>query len=954
MNVNEDNEIPNVEEEDVPIIQFDQNKYDYIADVDDYFSQDSDEDFEDEDDEELKKVKLHYDLRKPKEYSEIFSKLTKHIQDHAEKQLSNAIWQNIEVMWEKKKNQNQKTRAYFDIPTNKKNCEIVLNDRMLLVHYDKDMKVDMQKKGKVIATRANGFQGQSVYLEFRNDLGINTKFQSKFTVKQQLETIQYERMSEAVAQFIKDPRCISPYLRNALLGDQDLIDEYNYIYSDQFGFDSIQDEKKDDKQEDENKEENENGQDSNEIQQIDLIRDYYQEQTGLNMVQIVDDLSAPNLAKLNASQSKAVHAALTRPLSLIQGPPGTGKTVVSATIVYHWVKMRQGQILVCAPSNVAADNLTEKIAAVGLKIVRFEARYRESIKSQIETLTLGYQVRIADSKYAIELHKLQKIKEEKDFDQNEKRMFNQLINSVEKDIISKCDVICCTLSSAGDDRLKEMNQFNYVLIDESTQSMEPETLISFVKGAKHVVLVGDQNQLGPIVQFRNAANHGLSQSLFERLILLGISPIMIQTQYRMHPEIALFPSMQFYDGKIQNGVTSEQRSIELALKNNTDLQEQGKSSVIKWPNPDCPIMFLHTLDEERKGGTSYANQVEANSVFKILKYLLMNGISPDNIAVITPYRLQIACIKEYFDIAQENSTFENGHGKYLLTIEQYYKVQIDSVDAFQGREKDFIIFSCVRSNDYHDIGFLRDPRRLNVALTRAKYGLIILGNAQVLSGFHLWNNLLVHLNERNCLVQGTFTKYKPAEVTLKQYAKINPIHHYIPPDMPKTPIKEQQKPEEPTKENKEQEVTSHILKDGTTKDEKAIDSQKLSQSTAEEQSQPSNQEDQNELTQNDPNNIATQLAIFNQHVMMVNQHVMMVNQQEMVQQQNDLNQLVVASVQQMLQPLIFDLNLKLKELSDSEGGREWQIITENQQREKYKISEEWNMIETSNQKEMKK
>ncbi|KAA6387656.1 MAG: hypothetical protein EZS28_016816 [Streblomastix strix] len=147
---------------------------------------------------------------------------------------------------------------------------------------------------------------------------------------------------------------------------------------------------------------------------------------------------------------------------------------------------------------------------------------------------------------------------------------------------------------------------------------------------------------------------------------------------------------------------------------------------------------------------------------------------------------------------------------------------------------------------------------------------------------------------------------RPAQITLKQSVKLDPIQRYEPPDMPKAPIKEQQKPEEPTKGDKEPEVPSQIQKDETTKDEKTIDSQQLSQSTVEEQSQPSKQEGQTELSV------------------------------------------------EMLQPLIFDLNLKLKEFSNIQGGREWQINTLNQQRKKYKVSEEWNMIELPNQKEKKK
>ncbi|KAA6337158.1 MAG: hypothetical protein EZS28_052815, partial [Streblomastix strix] len=150
-------------------------------------------DYDSYDDDELKKVKLRY-IGYPKEYSEIFSKLTKHIQDHAEKQLSNAIWQNVEVMWEKKKNKNIKSRVFFDIPTSRKNCEIALDDKMLLTHSNQEGDIEMNKEGKVIQTRALESGGQSVYLQFKNELGLNKQLQSNFTVKLLFDTKPFERI----------------------------------------------------------------------------------------------------------------------------------------------------------------------------------------------------------------------------------------------------------------------------------------------------------------------------------------------------------------------------------------------------------------------------------------------------------------------------------------------------------------------------------------------------------------------------------------------------------------------------------------------------------------------------------------------------------------------------------------------------------------------------------------
>ncbi|KAA6359538.1 MAG: putative Regulator of nonsense transcripts 1 [Streblomastix strix] len=324
-------------------------------------------------------------------------------------------------------------------------------------------------------------------------------------------------------------------------------------------------------------------------------------------------------------------------------------------------------------------------------------------------------------------------------------------------------------------------------------------MISLVNGAKHAVLVGDQNQLGPVIRSKKAALSGMTQSLFERMMHLGINPVMLQTQYRMHPELASFPSFQFYDGQLRNGVTAEDRKYRLETNIRNERQNEQNVLVFPWPNPNCPMMFINTSHNERQGGTSFSNGTEAQNVLNILKYLLAKGVDPNNIGVVTPYKLQIAYILEAM---KKFSSNEKIQGKYLLTFEQYRKVQVASVDSFQGKEKDFIIFSCVRSNKKNEIGFLKDIRRLNVAITRARCGLIILGNAYVLSYNQLWNNFLVHLKERNCLVQGTFNNYKPFYIALYEVIKINSIQHYKAPDMPVAPKKEQQKQNEPSSQNK--------------------------------------------------------------------------------------------------------------------------------------------------------
>jgi regulator of nonsense transcripts 1 len=440
------------------------------------------------------------------------------------------------------------------------------------------------------------------------------------------------------------------------------------------------------------------------------------------------NVNAPNLPELNDSQIAAVQSVLTTPLSLIQGPPGTGKTVTSATIIYHLAKHSGGQVLVCAPSNVAVDQLCERIHKTGLKVVRVTAKSREDVDSPVRFLSLHEQVRLNDTNS--ELVKLNQLKAELgELSSQDEKKFKQLTRSAEREILTNADVICCTCVGAGDPRLSKF-KFRTVLIDESTQSAEPECLIPIVLGCKQLVLVGDHQQLGPVIMNKKAAKAGLSTSLFERLVHLGTAPIRLQVQYRMHPCLSEFPSNVFYDGSLQNGVSPSQR-----LRRDIDFP---------WPVVTTPMMFWSNIGNEEisASGTSYLNRTESSNVEKIVTRFFKAGVKPEDIGIITPYEGQRSYIVSSM---QATGTYKK---------ELYKEVEVASVDAFQGREKDFIVLSCVRSNDHQGIGFLSDPRRLNVALTRAKYGVVILGNPKVLSKHPMWHWLLLHFKEHSCLVEG--------------------------------------------------------------------------------------------------------------------------------------------------------------------------------------------------------
>lgn len=410
-------------------------------------------------------------------------------------------------------------------------------------------------------------------------------------------------------------------------------------------------------------------------------------------------ITAPGLPDLNHSQVFAVKSVLQQPLSLIQGPPGTGKTVTCASIVYHLCKQHQGQVLVCAPSNVAVDQLTERLSLTGLRVVRMAAKSREGVSTAVDHLTLHHQVRNLDTPEKGEMRKLQQLKDAAgELSTGDQKRYRSLLRSTEREFLQAADVITCTCVGAGDPRLANF-RFRQIVIDESTQATEPECLVPIVLGAKQIVLVGDHCQLGPVITCKKAATAGLTQSLFERLVHLGIKPIRLQVQYRMHPCLSEFPSNTFYEGSLQNGVTETERLL-------YDVQ-------FPWPLMEKPMMFYVSMGQEEisASGTSYLNRTEASMVEKCVTQFLKHGCQPNQIGIITPYEGQRAYIVNYM---RRTGT---------LPAQLYEEIETQSVDAFQGREKDFIILTCVRSNEHQGIGFLNDPRRLNVALTRAKYRL---------------------------------------------------------------------------------------------------------------------------------------------------------------------------------------------------------------------------------------
>ncbi|ESK90181.1 atp-dependent helicase nam7 [Moniliophthora roreri MCA 2997] len=616
------------------------------------------------------------------QYQNIFGPLVKIEADYDKKLKESQTQTDITVRWDI--GLNQKRVAWFCLPKLESGeVRLAVGDELRL-RYLGELHKPWEGVGHVIKIPNN--VSDEVALELRRTEGVPSECTQNFAADFVWKSTSFDRMQLAMKTFAVDEKSVSGYIYHKLLG-HDL--EPNVLRT-----------------------------------------------------QMPKRWSAPGLPELNHSQMFAVKSVLQKPISLIQGPPGTGKTVTSATIVYHLAKMNPDQVLVCAPSNVAVDQLTEKIHATGLKVVRLTAKSREALDSSVSFLTLHQQV--ANSTHHVELQKLIQLKNEQgELSSNDERKYKTLIRQCEKEILTAAEVICCTCVGAGDPRLSKL-KFRTVLIDEATQAAEPECMIPLVLGCKQVVLVGDHQQLGPVIMNKKAARAGLTQSLFERLVLLGNRPIRLQVQYRMHPCLSEYPSNMFYEGSLQNGVTAPER-----LRKNVDFP---------WPVPDTPMFFYQNLGQEEisSSGTSFLNRTEASNVEKIVTKFFKSGVVPNQIGVVTPYEGQRSYIVNYMQF--------NGSLKKDL----YKEVEVASVDAFQGREKDYIILSCVRSNEHQGIGFLNDPRRLNVALTRAKYGVVILGNPKVLSKHPLWHDLLTHYKSKECLVEGPLSNL---QISMIQFSK---------------------------------------------------------------------------------------------------------------------------------------------------------------------------------------
>ncbi|KAI0039527.1 hypothetical protein FA95DRAFT_1014274 [Auriscalpium vulgare] len=275
-----------------------------------------------------------------------------------------------------------------------------------------------------------------------------------------------------------------------------------------------------------------------------------------------------------------------------------------------------------------------------------------------------------------------------------------------------------------------MIDFPVVFLDEASMSTEPASLIPIMKGSRHIALIGDHKQLPPVIKTREAELNGLGISLFERLTEEGVVPsIMLDLQYRMHPSISNFPSAEFYNRALLDGMLDASGNIPARLKPPLSAHLLVNQKTGQRPS----VVFLDHTGVESTKGRSKINVTDAQIVLSVVEDLLLANpdLRGEKIGIIAPYVAQIALLSKLLtaDAAQKarfEATLGTGRAQQLAHIE------VRTVNGFEGREKDVILFSTVRNNASGHIGFLADRRRLNVGLTRAKRALFIVGGLSTL------------------------------------------------------------------------------------------------------------------------------------------------------------------------------------------------------------------------------
>ncbi|EPG66475.1 AAA domain-containing protein [Leptospira wolffii] len=443
-------------------------------------------------------------------------------------------------------------------------------------------------------------------------------------------------------------------------------------------------------------------------------------------------------SEFNESQRRAISAVLeTEDFVLVHGPPGTGKTKTLVEAIRLLVE-REKKVLASAPTNAASDLLVESLSKIGVPVLRIghPARIHPAVlENSLELKLIAHpdaKLLERDKKEVQELLKKAR-KYKRNFGREEaeerRRLYkeaDQLRKGIKERqralvryLLDSHPVIVCTHTGASS-HLLENRSFDYAILDEGSQAIEPASWLPILKAEK-VVIAGDPFQLPPTVLSEDPL---LKISLMERL--LSAFPekdrvFLLDTQYRMTDPIQEFPNRTFYEGQLKSGLRESERNFVVP-----EISSLFGSSLVFLDSSGTD-----TAEETFEG--SLGNPWEADFVFGILKRILDSGISPERIAILTPYRYQRYLIKNRIE---------------ELSADRKNSIEVETVDSFQGREMEIVLFSLVRSNPEGQVGFLSERRRWNVGMTRAKRLLVMVGDGSTVGQDEFFRDLIGTVEEK--------------------------------------------------------------------------------------------------------------------------------------------------------------------------------------------------------------
>ncbi len=434
---------------------------------------------------------------------------------------------------------------------------------------------------------------------------------------------------------------------------------------------------------------------------------------------------------LNRAQQEAVNKVLrAKDVAIVHGPPGTGKTTTLVEAIYETLR-RESQVLVCAQSNMAVDWISERLVDRGISVLRIGNPTKVNDKMLSFTYERRFEAhpdypQLWSIRQAIRKLRQERKRRDNGWHQKMDRLKSRAVElelRINSQLFGEAKVIASTLTGSAS-HLLSGQKFGTLFIDEAAQALEAACWIA-IRRASRVVLAGDHCQLPPTVKSIAALKGGLGTTLMERIVARKPSVVTLLTvQYRMNEQIMRFSSNWFYDGRVESAPEVKYRGI---------------------LDYDNPITWIDTSESDAKEefvGESFGriNKTEAELTLEALKnYFTKIGrqrIADEHIdvGVISPYRAQVQLLRR---MVRKAEFFKPYRGC----------ITVNTVDGFQGQERDIIVISLVRSNDDGQIGFLSDLRRMNVAITRARMKLIIVGSVQTMTRHAFYKELYGYVQE---------------------------------------------------------------------------------------------------------------------------------------------------------------------------------------------------------------